>query len=196
MPGSEFAFLQAHQTNSAMSSVGVRRIWKRFGTMWKLTTEEPLPQVGRPTDGVNRRIAPRRVEEIKKSSWTKRAACFAETEERSSSEVACFAPSCGRRLSSPFKAMADVGNGVWQTMRQARWQTDTSLIRNFDATGLDTKMKRTFKPRQHVWWEDVEHSNRSSSRSLDSNGDRMILFNSPRALNARHSSHPFDARCK
>ena len=41
MPGSEFAFLQADQTNSAYVSAGVRRIWKRFRTIWKSTAEEP-----------------------------------------------------------------------------------------------------------------------------------------------------------
>ena len=31
--------------------------------------------------------------------------------------------------------------------------------KEFEATGIDIEMKRTFKPPDHVWWDDVEHSN-------------------------------------
>ena len=41
MPGSEFAFLQGHQTNSAYVKRRCEEIWKRFRTMWKSTAEEP-----------------------------------------------------------------------------------------------------------------------------------------------------------
>jgi hypothetical protein len=31
--------------------------------------------------------------------------------------------------------------------------------KKFYATGTDIEMKRAFRPPDHVWWDDVEHSN-------------------------------------